>query len=505
MGSTAMPFVWFGFFCLAVFLTLRLLAGRAPVFARLSLGLHPLSVMVGANLFLASPLAALHADAINWVRVVLLFLSVYIGLRVLDFWIFEVMVPRRRDVPVPLVLRDIVRWVLTLVALLLIVRAIFPQVNLNVLAVSSIVVGYILGNASQDTLGNLISGLAMNTESPFTIGDWVEVGGHTGRVVDMSWRATCLRTKMDDHVIIPNSTISRDAIVNYSRPTGIHGCYLNVGVNYGVPPNKVRRVLFDVLKSVPDVLATPEPDVRLIAYSDFAIDYRMTFHIRDFGEINQIQSKVMYQVWYHFKREDIVIPFPIRDVNVRQVTADEEARQRQRDTDARLALLNAVDFFAPLSATEREQLAGALVERVFAAGEQLVRQGEDGQTFYIVMTGRVRVSVDADGHTTTLATLQAGDFFGEMSMLTGAKRSATVTAADDTTVLILSHTALGAILATHEKLAAALAAVLARRQQEQTDATHTADKKPSAVSETVLLSRIRRFFRLDCNARETPR
>jgi len=498
MGPLGVKFTSFCVFCLAVFVVLRLLARKVPIIARLSLGLHLLATVMGILVFLPPALDLLHPDAVNWARIALLFLSLYAGLRLLDFWLFEIVVPRQHNVPVPLVLRDIVRWIIMLAVLLLTVRTVFPQVNLNVIAVSSIVVGYILGNASQDTLGNLISGLAMNTERPFAIGDWVEVGGHTGRVEDMSWRATTLRTKMEDYVIIPNAVISRDAIVNYSRPTGVHCCVLEVGVNYGVPPNTVKRVLLEVLGSVPEVLAAPAPDVRLTAYGDFSINYRMCFFIADFARINQIQSAVMFQVWYHFKRAGIAIPFPIRDVNLRAVTPEIEAEQQRRCEEARLALLSRVELFSPLSESEKASLAGSMTERIFAAGERLVRQGEEGDTFYIVMSGRVAVTVEQEGQTTTLAKLGPGDFFGEMSILTGERRSATVTAENDTTVLILSHTAVGAVIAAHEKLAGDLAAILARRRHEQAEAAkHLGDRtRPDAGAEGMLLARIRRFFRL---------
>jgi len=139
-----------------------------------------------------------------------------------------------------------------------------------------------------------------------------------------------------------------------------------------------------------------------------------------------------------------------------------------------------------------------MTEGVFAAGEKLVRQGEEGNTFYIVMSGRVAVTVEQEGQTTTLAKLGAGEFFGEMSILTGERRSATVAAETDTTVLILSHTALGAVLAAHEKLAGDLAAILARRRREQAEAATKLGDGPhrDAGAESMLLARIRRFFRL---------
>ena len=103
----------------------------------------------------------------------------------------------------------------------------------------------------QDTLGNLFAGLALNAERPFQIGDWVTVGGHTGVLVDTTWRATRLRTKANDYIVIPNSAIAKESIVNYSRPTRSHGCYLQIGVSYDTPPNKAREVILGVLREAP--------------------------------------------------------------------------------------------------------------------------------------------------------------------------------------------------------------------------------------------------------------
>jgi small-conductance mechanosensitive channel len=189
------------------------------------------------------------------------------------------------------------------------------------------VVGYIVGNATQDTLGNLISGLALNTERPFQIGDWVTVGSHTGVVVDTTWRATRLRTKADDYIVIPNSSIAREPIVNFSRPTRNHGCYQAIGVSYDTPPNKVRQVVLNVLAECPEVCAEPAPSVFLTGYGDFSVNFTIKFFIADFPRQDPIQSGIMDRLWYAFRREGISIPYPIQDCRERDAVVDQQVER----------------------------------------------------------------------------------------------------------------------------------------------------------------------------------
>ncbi len=475
---------------------------RIIVLKRSPVALNFLFLLLVINAFITfTPTALNNNDAVKWCQAVLVFVAVYLGIRVLDHWIFELILPRRRRVPVPIVLRDIGRWVLATIALFVIIRRLFPDANLSVLAISSAVIGYILGNATQDTLGNLVSGLALNTEDPFTIGDWVTIAGHTGRIVDMTWRATCLRTKTDDYVIIPNAAIAREAIINYSRPTAIHGYILDVGVNYGVSPTKVRNTILDALHGVPEVLADPAPSVWLVAFSDFSIDYKVKFYSRDFARLEHIQSRIMDLIWYHFKRNDIVIPFPIRDVNMRQITREDELLHAREDIEEKTALLAKIEIFKPLSDKERRTLANELKESIYAPGELILAQGQEGNHFYILKSGEADVSMRRDGRDLKLAGLSAGNFFGEMSFLTGEKRNASVTAQTDCIVLALSHTVLARILESNAALAEDLARILEERQKSSdgqvAEAASLEIAAPTPVPRTILLSRIRRFFCLD--------
>jgi small-conductance mechanosensitive channel/CRP-like cAMP-binding protein len=470
---------------------------RRNVFRAIELPLNLLALVLLVLLFGGAFLDQVPGYVGQAVRAAAVFLGVTIGLKVFDLLFFDRLTRWRNKPPVPLVLRDIARLVLALLALVLIVRVFFPQVNLNVFAVSSLVIGYIVGNATQDTLGNLFAGLALNAERPFQIGDWVTVGGHTGVLVDTTWRATRLRTKTEDYIIIPNSAIAKESILNYSRPTTIHGCVVQVGVSYDTPPNKARAVILDVLKEAPSVCKEPAPTVWLVGYGDFSVNFTIKFFIDDYARLDQIQSGVMDRLWYAFRREGISIPYPIRDVRHRNALADEQGQRAAGHRTIR-QLLSSVELFASLSPEELERLATTARMHLYAAGESLCRQGEPGDSFYIIREGKVVIQVhSAEGHTVTAARLADGAFFGEMSLLTGEPRSGTVTAETDVEVLQVSKQDFAGLLKANSELAGKLAAELEKRLQDRRTAMSAKVSREAAPeARSVLVSRIRQFFGL---------
>lgn len=480
------------------FTAVQWLFARHPLLRGIRLQVNLLAMALLGLLVLKAPLLnRLHPRTEDGFRVAVVFLGIMIGLKLVDFFLFELRSRGRAQPPVPIVVRDIGRWVLSLIALVLVVRGFFPDANLNVLAVSSLVVGYIVGNATQDTLGNLIAGLALNTERPFQLGDWVSVGGHTGQVVDTTWRATRLRTKDEDYVVIPNSSIAREHIINYSRPTRCHGCRLTIGVDYESSPDTVRQAILGVLRDAPDVLQTPPPSVFLSGYGDFSMNFSVKFYIEEFARADSIQSTIMDRIWYAFKRAAVGIPYPIQDVRVRNAAA-EERRLRTGERAALLDLLRGVELLHTLSPAELETVAAAARVIPFAPGEILCRQNEPGDSFYIIRAGHVNVAVaTADGRSVPVAQLGPGGFFGEMSLLTGEPRTATVTAEGDVDVLCLSKQNFAAILQANAGLAGRLAAVLEKREGERQARLSSGAPAPVAdTTQIALAERIRRFFGL---------
>jgi len=451
-----------------------------------------------ALLFLTPQLVGLHRYVLSAVQATAVFLLVIIGLRAIDMFFFDQLRRWRHQTPVPIVVRDIGRWALSLVVSVFLIRYFFEGVNLDVLAVSSIVAGYILGNATKDSLGNLFSGLELNTDSPFHIGDWVTMGNHVGCIVDTTWRATRLKTKTNDYIVIPNAVIAREPVINYSRPTRDHGCIINVGVDYETPPNKARQTIMQVLDDMPTVLKQPPPLLMLTDYADFSINFKLRFFIADYAELDQIKSDVMYRLWYAFKREGITIPFPIQDIRIRERAAGEETA-RDKHIRQLQDLLGNLDLFSSLSGDDLKRLAEQAQIRVYGRCECLVREGELGDSFFLIREGVVKLTVaQADGRQTELASMTAGQFFGERSLLTGTKRSATVTAETDVVVAVVDKPVFAPILQANTKLVASLAAVLEQRDADRATRRQADSKVPVVLTpQRVWLQRITHFFSLD--------
>ena len=175
-------------------------------------------------------------------------------------------------------------------------------------AVGAVVVGFAL----QDTLGNFFAGMAIQIEKPFRVGHWISIGGSEGQVQEVTWRATKLRTKNGQFLIVPNSVISKDPILNYSEPTIPTRLEVEVGASYLTPPNEVKQAIHRAMANAPLVLSDPEAVVMVKGFGGSSVDYAAKFWIEDYARDNQAKDQVRTNIWYEFRRSNIEIPYPIQ-------------------------------------------------------------------------------------------------------------------------------------------------------------------------------------------------
>jgi small-conductance mechanosensitive channel/CRP-like cAMP-binding protein len=311
--------------------------------------------------------------------------------------------------------------------LVLIATFVFREQLLTTSAVGAVVVGFAL----QDTLGNAFAGLAIQSEKPFRVGEWIRVGEFEGRVSEITWRATKLRTKSGNFVIVPNNTISKEAITNYSEPAMPTRIDIDVGVSYQSAPNEVKAAIHDAMSQVSGVLPLPSADVLLTSFDASGITYKARFWIDDYERDELYRDQVRTAIYYVFARKGIEIPYPIQVEYSREwPQPDVAGLQRERER-----VLCGVDIFARLTNDQRQEIAAATTTRTFGDGEAIVRQGTPGQSMFVVCSGVVSVVLEPGRR--EVATIAAGGYFGEMSLLTGASRTATVIARGDTVVLEL--------------------------------------------------------------------
>jgi CRP-like cAMP-binding protein len=305
----------------------------------------------------------------------------------------------------------------------------------------------------------------------------------------VTWRATKLRTKAGNFVILPNNVVAREPIVNYSEPAARMRLEVEVGASYLVPPTRVKAAIVEALRHCSRVLAAPAPDVLLQSFDSSAITYKARFWTDDFEADEASRDEVRTAIYYSFQRHDIEIPWPIQV----EYERDWKEPERAMPVEEEERLLADVDLFASLPPEVRHHVALAAPTVVYGSGETIVRQGEEGQSMFVVASGAVSVVLEPARE--EVARIQRGGYFGEMSLLTGEPRSATVLAVGDVVVVEIGADLFRRLAAVHpeaiEKIG--MAAMVRRAGLEQ---MKTATAGAVTVETTTLVTRMKKFLRL---------
>jgi len=435
-----------------------------------------------------------------WVAFVTFVVTVDLGYRLIKRLVLAQLRDEAGRLLVPKLMRDLIGWVLMVVAVVWAgwsIVGIDPQKFL----LPTTVISAVLGFAFQDVLKNVFAGLALQTEAPFETGDWLLVDGQPQQVIEMTWRSTHLRDNLGHDFREPNANLVNARIENLGSGEVEMAFEVEVGVVYGAPPRQVKDALEAAARSCPWVVGTPAPIGLLLAFGDSGVIYRLRYWSRDVRRVARLHDQVATRVWYELKRRHFVIPFPIRTVEFKKV--DEIAHELSDSHAARaLELFGEVDFLAALPAEALQRMSGAATHHHFDAGEQLVAEDDEGGSLFVLSRGRVKVAKsgrEIGASSVELATLEAGQFFGEMSLLTGAPRSATVTAVDAVEAFELDRAALAPILQADPTLAEPLARVLGERVAatlERFEDRRDELSRAHPVDHRSLLGKIRHLFRL---------
>lgn len=401
---------------------------------------------------------------LKWYSTVLIFIAGWYLARIFSAFFWDYYLFERRKTLVPALLKNVVTVLILIASVLIIVRFIFDQ-SLSGLLVTSSVMAAILAFALQDFLSGIIAGIALNIEPPFQVGDWVMVGDKEGEVVDINWRATTLRTFEYTYLIVPNSLISKDQIINFYKPVKLHALLLHVGVEYDAPPTRVKDILIACALETQGVVSPPRPICRLTEFGDFSITYELKFWIEDHSIYKDIKADVMARIWYNLRRGGIKIPFPIRDVFMHEGAVKEKARDEMNRQRVE-GFLRRASIFEPLDDMGIKTLALSGHFLHFGKGERIVKQGDVGDSLFLILQGGagVYIKTSDNGTEITVAHLKAGDFFGERSLLTGEPRSASIVAETDLEVIEIEKANILPVLENNPGIMEELSRRLAERQ-----------------------------------------
>jgi small-conductance mechanosensitive channel/CRP-like cAMP-binding protein len=404
-----------------------------------------------------------HAPWRNHIGAAAILLSTALVVALVNRYIWDFYFEKKRQTPIPHILREMVAMVIFLIALLLVLSIGYhAEAELRGLLAGSGIAAIILGFAGQNLFGGILAGISLQISRPYKVGDWLQVGDRFAEVMEINWRSTRLCTNDNIYLDIPNNEIVRQTIVNLHYPTEVHAMRIRVGVDYNVPPNRVKDALFRAASNANGVLAKPPVRIFLVDFADHAVTYEIKFYMGNHARINQVNDAVRTNVWYELKRQRINIPFPIRTL---QLERRGPAPPREDQQEAR-SILRGEPLFQCLSDTQIDNLVRQSALNHFGRGEQVIEEGAEGDSMFVLLRGAAQVSVSRNGSLIPVATLNSGDCFGEMSLLTGERRSATVRAQADCYVMEIGKAVMADVIREAPECLRQLSEILAARKME---------------------------------------
>jgi small-conductance mechanosensitive channel len=408
----------------------------------------------------------------QWTLLVAL-LSLYVAcIDLVIGFVWQLLAMTRRDsTPAPRFFKDLL---FVGASFAVITAELYQRGMLNTIGTAAVlsVLAFIVGPGSATQLQNISSALTVQVERQFEIGDWVEIDGQQGRVDNISWNSTYLYDDIfDRYVVLPNATIDKVKIINYSRPSPTDfGLEVLVGLPYEMAPAHALRLLKDVVQHHPQIPQPERARAFLKGFGASSVDYALHFFVPDFLLRYEVATDVSSRIWYAVRREGFSIPFPIVDLRTARssqgLIAAELSEAKRRSFES----LRAIELFASLSDRELELIAQEDPLLEFAPGEVIIRRGDSGGSMYVIQEGQCSVLLQdpaTPSGEVEIKRLCCGEIFGEYAALTNAERTATVRALHHVSVQEISHATIEQIFLTNQSAMQEFAAVMTRREAER--------------------------------------
>jgi small-conductance mechanosensitive channel/CRP-like cAMP-binding protein len=373
--------------------------------------------------------------------------------------------------------------------------------DLSSIVTTSAILTAVLAFAMQDTLGNVLAGMAVQLDNSVRIGDWIRVDTVSGRVRDIRWRSTLIETRNWETVVIPNSMLMKARVEILGQREGAALQWrrlLDFMVDPGVPPARVIAIVEDEMRelSIPNVARTPAPSCVLKGFEEGNLRYQLRYFLTDIMEDDLTDSMVRVHLFASLQRAGIRVAEPQRTVHA--VARDEAHAEtvRRRELTRRVEALATVSLFASLSEEDKGDIAERLQYAPFARGDIITKQGNKAHWLYILAFGEAEVLYEPPGGAPrVIGAVRAGEFFGEMALITGDARAATVVAKTDVECYRLDRASFQELLLGRPQIADELKRIMGTRHSDLDRARDAfAVAGPVAEAEVRLVSRIRRFF-----------
>jgi small-conductance mechanosensitive channel/CRP-like cAMP-binding protein len=379
---------------------------------------------------------------------------------------------------------DLFGAIIYIATALVVLNSVFA-LPVNGLLATSGVLAIVLGLALQNTLADVFAGIAVGVEAPFGVGDRVKIDEKIeGQVVQVNWRSIRIQTDGDDIAIIPNSQIAKAQIVNRSFPGQRRAASVDLSCPERANPESVIETLQQATMLCTDILSTPEPRATLTRLGAKRNVYNISFFVESTKQLSPTKDALLQcsrrQLYYAGFLE---AGHRFRAERNSAITPSTGHR-----------LLNDLILLECLAAPQIDHLVERLELRLLDPGEILFVQGAADATLYVVASGILELTRQMGAHPTeTVGRIGAGEYVGEIGLLTGAPHATTATARTYCRVYHLPREAIAPLLSGNPELASAFE----KSARHGLDILHrqVAIRATESVGiDSRLLPRIRRFF-----------
>jgi small-conductance mechanosensitive channel/CRP-like cAMP-binding protein len=363
--------------------------------------------------------------------------------------------------------------------------------TVGVLAGGAVAIGG-AGAAVAEVLRQVGAGILVQYARPFEEGDVVQLGERRrGVVLGTTWRSTTIKTNDGVEHMVPNSEFVTQTVTNYGHGDRVFRREIAFDGMYDAPPERVRLAVLSSMRDVPGIELAPAPQVFLTKFGDSGVGYQFRYWTRRAEDYEVIEADVRSRLWYAFARAGLGFPFPTRTLHL---APQHDERDKHRGVATRL---QKASLFATLPEEAVLDIAIHGHDAPYGANEVIVKAGEQGKSMHVILEGAVAVLAGEEPRR-ELFRLAPGDFFGEMSLITGAPRTATVLSVTEARTFVIDEPSFRVMLARHPEVAEALSEILAQRQSELAAKLEErgVDEAQRRATKNVMLARLKGLFGL---------
>ena len=421
-------------------------------------------------------------------------------IRALDLVVWD-RVGLRRGVRPPQLLIQLSNVAIFIVSAVALATNVFGMPLTGVIATSS-VIGLVVGFAVKSLISDTFSGIALNLDRGFSIGDFVQVmsrgipGRLIGRVTEINWRSTYILTPENCVLVVPNTLMSESMVVNLSRPEVASEFEHILVLDFEVPSEQGVRILSAAIEAAAmDNAAIFDGKARITETSATGVHYKIKYML-DPARLAPGKAKHLLfgHVLRHLTKAGVKLAHPKQDSWMITGGPDHFAIG---SADHRRHLIGQVELFRDLAANDIDMLTNRMQQRRLQPGAAIVRSGEPGDSMFVVSEGLVSVRIRGAEDEVDVARLAPGDFFGEMSVLTGEPRSASVVTVTDTVVYEIGKADVAALLDRNPGAAEVLSEAAAVRRVMSSAAAARSPEARDIETATIagqILARMTKFF-----------